>query len=135
MISEEFRALIAYRLEQAEEALADASLLLQNGSCRAVINRSYYAMFYSILALLLLSGKGTSKHSGAIAMFDRDFVKEGGFDKKFSKWLHQAFEERLKSDYNVMVLIAPEDAELTLEHARSFVEQVKQFLEEKWGRT
>ncbi len=34
-------------------------------------------MFYAVLALLVPGKKETSKHSGAIALFDRDFVKQG----------------------------------------------------------
>ena len=34
-------------------------------------------MFYAVLALLVLEKKETSKHGGAIAIFDRDFVKKG----------------------------------------------------------
>jgi uncharacterized protein (UPF0332 family) len=41
------KALIAYRLEEAEEALADAELLLQAGRCRSAANRLYYAAFYA----------------------------------------------------------------------------------------
>ena len=74
MISEDTRVLIRYRMAQAEEALADAAMLLERGSLRAVLIRAYYAMFYAVLALLNLLGKGTSKHSGAIALFDREFV-------------------------------------------------------------
>ena len=50
-------ALLAYRLREAEETLADARTLLEaGGSTRTVINRSYYAMFYSLLALFYPGG-------------------------------------------------------------------------------
>ncbi|HEC30894.1 MAG: hypothetical protein DRG59_05990 [Deltaproteobacteria bacterium] len=52
MITENVRALISYRLEQAQESLDAAKLLYENNLFRASINRSYYAMFYSVLALL-----------------------------------------------------------------------------------
>ena len=41
------------------------------------INRAYYAMFYAVLAFLVLEKKETPKHGGVIAIFDRDFVKKG----------------------------------------------------------
>ena len=70
--------LISYRLERARETLQDAHLLMdQGGSPGSVINRSYYAMFYAVLALLTTLGKGSSKHSGVIALFDQYFVKSG----------------------------------------------------------
>ncbi|HUT51986.1 MAG TPA: HEPN domain-containing protein [bacterium] len=131
MSSEQARSLIKRRMDQAEEALADAGLLLSNERYRAAINRSYYAMFYAVLALLILSGKGTSKHSGAIAMFDLDFIKDGAFDKKFSRWLHEAFEDRLRSDYKVEEMIPPEEVAETLRRAKEFVEHCKEYLADR----
>jgi uncharacterized protein (UPF0332 family) len=58
--------LLAYRLREAEETLADARTMLgAGGSTRTVINRSYYAMFYGVLALFIQEGTDirTSKHA------------------------------------------------------------------------
>lgn len=65
-------ALIQYRLALAREVLADAQKLVQaQGSARSIANRSYYAMFYSVLAILATIGQGSAKHSGVISLFDR----------------------------------------------------------------
>ena len=59
--------LFRYRLEQAEETLADARMMLAGGgSARSVVNRCYYAMFYGVLALFIQfnTPHKTSKHSG-----------------------------------------------------------------------
>jgi hypothetical protein len=77
--------LIKYRLGQAEETLKDAELLLSGGSPRSIVNRAYYATFYSVLALLTKKGEASSKHSGVIALFDAHFVKSGIFPKDMSK--------------------------------------------------
>ncbi len=46
--------MIKYRMEQANKAIEDALCLeAGNGSPRSIINRTYYAMFYAALALLL----------------------------------------------------------------------------------
>lgn len=45
--------LIKYRIEQAEETIADVELLIKNNRLRSAINRIYYGMFYSFLALAL----------------------------------------------------------------------------------
>lgn len=43
------QTLLAFRLKQAEETLTDAEKMLQSGlSTRSIINRAYYAVFYSI---------------------------------------------------------------------------------------
>lgn len=51
-MNEQRKALVRYRLEQADESLRSAQLLLDADLPRPSINRCYYAMFYSILALL-----------------------------------------------------------------------------------
>ncbi|GAK57586.1 putative toxin-antitoxin system, antitoxin component [Candidatus Vecturithrix granuli] len=117
----EIRALVTYRLEQADEALEAAHILIEHGQYRSAVNRAYYAMFYSVLSLLVVSDSQTSKHSGAISLFDRDFVKTGTFDKAFSRWLHEAFELRQESDYQELVGVSGAQAQDVLEHARLFV--------------
>ena len=98
--AEEIRQLVRYRVSQARAALADAQCLLEgSGSAMSVINRSYYAMFYAVLALLQSIGKAPSKHAGAISLFDSEFVREGHFEKQLSKDLHRAFELRQAHDY------------------------------------
>ena len=73
------KELIAYRLEQAEESLQSAKLLFENEKYRPAVNRSYYTMFYSVLALIVTKNNSVSKHSGVISIFDRDYVKKGVF--------------------------------------------------------
>jgi len=133
VIGKEIQALIRHRMEQAEEALGDAAALIERRSHRASVNRSYYAMFYAVLALLNLIGQGTSKHGGAIALFDREFVKSGIFDKQFSKWLHEVFMQRQKSDYDELIQISDAEASEAAMEARKFVEEVQRYLAEQVG--
>jgi len=93
------RALVRFRIEQAEEALRAGGLLREANAPREIVNRAYYAIFYGVLALLGSQKRETSRHQAAIALFDKDFVKPGIFTKNFSKWLHEAFNLRLASDY------------------------------------
>jgi uncharacterized protein (UPF0332 family) len=64
--------LFLYRLNQAEDTLADAEKMVESGfSSRSIVNRANYAMFYAVLSLFLKSGVNiqTSKHSGIISIF------------------------------------------------------------------
>jgi len=73
-MSEDKQALIQYRLSQAKDSIREAEVLLGGAmSFRSVMNRLYYALFYAVLALLQEKKIGTSKHTGAIALFDREF--------------------------------------------------------------
>ena len=99
-MSEDKQALIQYRLSQAKDSIREAEVLLGGAmSFRSGRIRLYYALFYAVLALLQEKKIGTSKHTGAIALFDREFIKSGLLDKSLSRILHRAFELRQKADY------------------------------------
>jgi uncharacterized protein (UPF0332 family) len=86
--------LMAYRLQQAEETLQDAATMLTgNFSSRSIVNRSYYAAFYAVLALFLSEGISirTSKHSGIISVFNKEFILSAKIDRRFSKKLEMFF--------------------------------------------
>ena len=128
-MKEELRALLDYRLQQAEDSVREAKLLLQESmSLRSVMNRLYYAMFYAVLALLQSKEMGTSKHIGAISLFDKEFIKTGIFARELSMTLHQAFELRQKGDYMEHTEIKKEDVEEMLPKAVDFVHQIKSYL-------
>jgi len=125
MMTENIKALVAYRLEQADESLEAAKTLMDKGLIRPSVNRAYYTMFYGVLALLSKGKQETSKHSGAIALFDKDFVKQGIFKKDFSRWLHDAFDLRQRSDYAAEYHVSKEEADKTLKNAEAFINEVK----------
>lgn len=96
--AEKIAALVRFRLEQADEALAAAELNLSNALNRSAINRAYYAMFYAVLALLATRTVETSRHSGAIAQFDLLYIRPRVFRADLSQWLHRAFLHRQAAD-------------------------------------
>ena len=127
-MKEERKALIDYRIEQADESLDSAQILLEHKKFRPSVSRSYYAMFYAVQALLIRKKIITSKHSGAIAVFNREFIKNNIFDKEFSRWLQEAFDLRQRADYREMFTVTSERAKAVLQNARFFVEEIKRNL-------
>lgn len=126
---EDIKEIVKYRIEQAEDSLKDAILLFNSGGgLRSVINRSYYSMLYSTLALIAEKGMGSSKHSNAISIFDREYVKTGHFSKEMSKLLHKAFNLRVESDYKEFNIISRDETSRILEGANVFLEGIKTFL-------
>lgn len=85
-------------------------------------------MFYAVLALLQEKQIGTSKHAGAISLFDREFIKSGIFGKELSKTLHRAFELRQKGDYMEEAEITKEDVDEIFPKAIDFVNKIKEYL-------
>ena len=128
-MTDALKELMKFRLEQAGESLDSSKILLNNQKYRPSVSRSYYAMFYAVLALLAASEKSTSKHSGLISLFDREFVKSGVFTKEFSKWLHEAFDLRQRADYREMFTVSHDRANRILGHATTFVAAIKDHIE------
>ncbi|MBR1702400.1 MAG: HEPN domain-containing protein [Lachnospiraceae bacterium] len=60
----------------------DSAIALKEiGQYKSSINRSYYAIFHALRAVTAMDGFDSSKHSGVIAYFNKNYVKEGIFDK------------------------------------------------------
>lgn len=116
-------------MRQAQECIDDGRFLLSAGrGARTVINRSYYATFYAVLALLQTVGKTPRKHSGALALFDAEFVKPGLFSKELSVTLHHLFETRQEDDYQKFDPILQEEAAGAIAEAESFVQAIRNYL-------
>jgi uncharacterized protein (UPF0332 family) len=118
-------------MQQARESLDEARFLLAGGkSARSVINRAYYAMFYSVLGLLVYEEFSSSKHSGVVSYFNRRFIKGEIFDKSLGLGLGKAFELRQRVDYREQVEPAHDQVIHILEDANRFVTAVAAYLEE-----
>ena len=116
-------------MEQAQTALDDAKYMIEGKrSAQSIVNRSYYAMFYAVLALLQKISKVPSKHSGVISLFDKEFVKKGIFEKDLSKDLHKAFELRQTIDYKIIEPIKSDRAEEIWNKAVRFVQKLEHYL-------
>jgi len=125
------KTLYQYRIKQAEETFSDAEKMLKNNlSPRSIINRAYYSMFYAILALYINEGLNlkTSKHSGVISIFDKEFVHSGKIDKNFSKILHRIFILRQEGDYKELVKISRDDAARSVADATEFLRAIKKII-------
>ena len=103
--------LIQYRLSSAREKLTSAKLLLDGGQYKDSVGRSYYAIFSAVRAVLALRQVDFSKHAGVIVYFQKEFIKTEIFDKKYSKYLQQAFQIRNSCDYDDFFIVSKQDAE------------------------
>ena len=128
MSKDQLAALLKYRIQQANETFHEAEILFNQSAYRGTINRAYYAMFYSVLALLATKKLGTSKHSGAIGLFDREFVKTGFLPRDLSRALRLAFDLRQTHDYGELIEIDKEVVQETLDDAKAFISAVESYL-------
>ena len=121
-----------YRMEKAKEDLITARRNFEDGSYRASVNRSYYAIFHALRAITALDQFDSSKHSGIIAYINQHYVKTGIFDRAFSKRIDSAFRLREKADYEDFYVVANEDAKLQIEKAEEIISIVDTYLSAKW---
>lgn len=122
-MTDEIRALVSYRLQQAGTCLSSARLLLEANDALGSVNRAYYCAFYYVLALLATKQLGTSKHTGAIAQFHLHFVRTGAFDVETARLVNQLFELRLHGDYRDISPISAADARKSIAWAEQFLAQ------------
>jgi uncharacterized protein (UPF0332 family) len=133
-IDEKKRLLALHRLQQSAESLQEARYLHEGGkSLRSVVNRIYYSMFYSVLALLVYEPYASSKHSGVLAYFNKQFVKGGLFSESLGRSLNKAFELRQRGDYREYFVLTREQVEPLLDEAADFVAAVRTHLTENVG--
>lgn len=128
IVADNREELKVYRLEMAKERLHSSKILLEAGSYKDSIGRSYYAMFTAVRALLAVEGQDFSKHAGVIAYFQKEYVKTGKFDKKYSKYISQAFQIRNNTDYADFFLVSLQDAKEQYDRAEEFVKVIEEFL-------
>ncbi len=114
-----------HRLNKAKEALRQAEVLFSTAGYDGSVNRSYYAIFNAIRALLALMRLDSRRHSGVISFFDRYYVKTGIFEKELSRIVHAAFDVRQVSDYEDYITPTEEQAQQQLDNARKLLNEVE----------
>jgi len=108
-------------LEKAERALRAAEVLMASGDTEFSAGRAYYAMLHVAQALLREKGQAYRKHASVHAAYGEHFAKTGELPPKFHRWMLDAFDERLRGDYDV-------GPELSIEAVRARIEQAREFL-------
>ena len=120
--------LAKYRMERAKEMLVAAEENLKIGQYKTSLNRSYYAIFHSMRAANIVKGFDSSKHSGVIGFFNREYLKENLMDRQLSVIIKKSSFLREKSDYDDFFIASKKDAEIQIENAKVFVNTVQTYL-------
>ena len=117
-----------YRLEQAEQCIRAARLLIENEDFKGAANRSYYAVFHCMRSVLALEQVDFKKHSGVSSYFRNKYIKTRVFDSSLSDIIKESFEIRNDSDYDDFFVISKEDVEKQIENAELFYNTIKKYL-------
>jgi uncharacterized protein (UPF0332 family) len=127
-MDEKQKALSSYRLEKAKEELQTANINFNHNKISQSVNRSYYAIFHAVRALLAYELFDSKRHSAIIAYFNQNFVANNLIDKAYYKILAAAFDIRLKCDYQDFYVVSKEEAKRQLDNATQFINHVEQYI-------
>jgi len=122
--------LIQYNIEKANKTLDEVRFLIDNKYYSLALTRVYYGMYYILSALALKNQFSTSNHSQLIGWFNKNFVKDKKIDRKIGKMIYIAFEQRMKSDYDVLNKFDIEDANVGLNNLVLVIEAVRKVIDE-----
>lgn len=131
MQHEELKALAKVRFAHALEALSDAKILLEKESYKGAANRSYYAAFHGMRAVLAFDEIDMKRHSGIISSFQRLYIKTGIFPREISNMITTLFDVRSDSDYDDYYVVSKEKVTSQVENAEYFLGVIKSFIEKK----
>ena len=131
MLERERKALSQARLEHAIECLSAARNLLETENYKSAANRSYYAVFHAMRAVLAFDEIDMKHHGGIISEFRRRYIKTGIFETRMSEIISVLFDVRTDSDYDDFFVISKADTAAQIENAEYFVSSVRAYLKNK----
>lgn len=114
--------------DKAQEALREASVLLEKKLPSGAISRAYYAVFHAGKALLLTEGLETRSHQGLGQLFSLHFIKSKRFDVKYSRILSKAQKFREEADYSSEYVFTLEDAKERMKETEEFISAIQTHL-------
>ncbi|MBE6639889.1 MAG: HEPN domain-containing protein [Ruminococcaceae bacterium] len=131
MFDEQIVSLCQYRMNKALQCLKTSQRDILGEDYASSANRSYYAIFHGIRAVMALDELDFKKHSAVIAKFRELYIKTGVFDLSFSRTIGEAFDLRADCDYEDFYLVTKQEVVDQLKNAEVFLDAVQKYLNEK----
>ncbi|MCP1382586.1 HEPN domain-containing protein [Runella salmonicolor] len=116
-------------IDQADDFLKDAEYLMTGDRYKGVVNRSYYAIFAAVQALLFAKDEFSKTHTGVANKFYSLYIKTNIFSTDFGKVLNRAYQKRQTGDYDAGAHITFEEAAQVLEDARWFLNETRIYID------
>ncbi len=120
--------IVRYRIENANQTLAEVETHKANGYYNTAVNRMYYACYYAASALLIAYGIETKSHDGVRQQLGKQMVLTGKLSAELGKFYSQLFAKRTSADYEDFISQTLETVENFLPTAQLFVKTVEQMV-------
>ena len=118
-----------YRITEADDSLKVAAHCLKEGLYKDSINRSYYAAFYAVKAVLALSTVDFKRHKDVMGYFNKEYVAKEIFPREMGRKLGTLQRVREKSDYDDFYIASKEKATEQFQTAELVIDEAKKYLE------
>ena len=120
--------LVQFRISKARENFKEAEQLAKGEFWNGAINRLYYSVFHSALAILASKNIKTSTHSGVKNEFFKLYFKTKILDLKYSKLYTNLLNKRQESDYDDFIVFEKEDVEFLFPQVKEFIKVIETLL-------
>ena len=128
MLDERRVDLCKYRLKNSEDSFMVAEACLEKGLYKDAINRSYYATFYAIKALLALEEVDFKRHKDVIAYFNKAYAATEKIPREIGRKVAHLQQKREKSDYDDFYIASKEETLEQVENTKSVIAAVKEYI-------
>ena len=116
---------VSRHLQLSREFLDDSEAFLEQRRFRSSVDRAYYAIHYSAVALLCHCGvRPPRTHSGLVNVFGLELLNRGTIAPEFGRMLRRALRSRAQSTYAADAIIPLEDVESAVSDAGQFLAEV-----------
>ena len=116
-------------LEKAADAIQNAEYDLKGGFFLTVANRSYYACYYCMTALLYTNNTYAKTHQGLRSKFSELFIKTEIFPLASSEIISVLFDYGQQADYDLDSDITSEEAAALIKNAHEFYDRTKAYFQ------
>ncbi|MGI6704539.1 MAG: HEPN domain-containing protein [Clostridia bacterium] len=128
---EKIRVLSNYRLEKARQDLETARINFEHGMLTQSINRSYYAAFHALRALLAYDSYDSKRHSSILGYFNKNYIANDKIEQEYYKIIASAFDIRVRCDYQDFYIISKDETKKQLKEAEKFVDMIERYID-RW---
>lgn len=123
--------IVQERIRASYERLMTASRNFADEDNASAVNRAYYAVFKAMIAVHAMDHHQFKRHKDAIAQFNKTYVANDVFPRKYGRAIHELEKLRNVSDYADFKTPNREQTRKAIDFAREFLHAAKAYCEEK----
>jgi uncharacterized protein (UPF0332 family) len=122
-------SIVCYRIESAENTLAEVETHRANGFYDTAVNRLYYACYYAATAILIANGIEVKSHDGVRMNLGKYIVQEGILTPELGRYFSRLFSKRSTGDYDDFFNHSIETVDELMPDAKLFIQTIKDWIE------